>query len=231
MKCEPISTSPGLPGPLANIREACNSVSTSIFKDTLGLFHLTCPCFWFAMPQTLTVLSFSPPPQFLLHPLFFLLHLFLYKASVFFTHSSHVWLLFIHFCGFLEFKSSRGTWRHEPIPPPPCHPCILFGQKAASVMRRSICGWWCSSWFFFGLNHSQSGDRGFDLAFYSSGLFFTSAVAPRTLRPAHFWWNLHHMPFERRWPNWWACFSLTCFPGHWFDQIPTLMGGSAPILS
>lgn len=41
MKCTLICRGPGLLGPLVNIREACNSHYTSIFKDTLGLFHLS----------------------------------------------------------------------------------------------------------------------------------------------------------------------------------------------
>lgn len=117
MKCILIHRGSGLLGPLVNIREACNSHCTWIFKDTLGLFHLTSQRVWgrplyphsclIALSpnsdSSCTFPSLTSLPPFSL--LFFLLHLLHYRNSVFpYPHISHLPA---------ELRSHWGRWRDE----------------------------------------------------------------------------------------------------------------------
>lgn len=133
MKCILIHTGPGLTGPLVNIREACNSHYTWIFKDTLGLFHLTSQRGWGrpSYPHS-SLISLSPNSDLrhlvalpILSPLCthllfcsFFCASFCYWNSVFpYPHVSHSPTV-SSVCGSSELRSHWGRWRDEHLSHP-----------------------------------------------------------------------------------------------------------------
>lgn len=144
MKCILIHR-PGLLGTLAYIRRTA-AQSTWIFKDTLGLFHLTSqrersrPLYphscLIALSPTLTsvtLLHFKifPPIWFVSHCLL----LFFPKSPNSFLWSSHLPAVSC-FCGSSALRSHWGRWRDEHLSFPLClHPAQPAGCQCVEKIE------------------------------------------------------------------------------------------------
>lgn len=205
MKCILIHR-PGLLGTLAYIRRTA-AQSTWIFKDTLGLFHLTSQREWsgplsphsclIALSPTLTsvtLLHFKfSPPWFVSHCLL----LFFFKISKFFfvILTSHICLLSLVSAVPQHSEATEADEGMSTCLSPSAY--TLPSQRAASVWRRLRCGRRCGSWFFFCSNHSQRTDYGLIWVF-TARPYFSHQWCECLLEPSplHFWSNLHHMPLK-----------------------------------
>lgn len=148
MKCILIHR-PGLLGTLAYIRRTA-AQSTWIFKDTLGLFHLTSQREWsgplyphsclIALSPTLTSVTLLHfkffPPWFVSHCL--LLFFFQNLQILFcYPHVSHLPAVSC-FCGSSTLRSHWGRWRDEHLSFPLClHPAQPAGcQRVEKIEMR-----------------------------------------------------------------------------------------------
>lgn len=225
MKCIVIHRGPGLLGPLVNIREACNSHFTWIFKDTLGLFHLTSQRGWSKslyphsrlialspnsdLSPSCTLLSRTSLPAFShLFPFFF--H---YQSSVFpYPHVSHLPTV-SSVCGSSELRSHWGRWRDEHLFFPPVSVCPAQPAGCQCVdeiemrptMQQLVLLW---------ANHSQRADRGL-IWFFTAWPYFSHQQREWPLNSSTPTLLIKFAPyaFEGRWTDWRVCFSLTPLPG------------------